>query len=70
VNTAKAIETEKYSVHVCEDNNYIKSVLLNPEMWERCTDDYADNTIIDKASCIWLVCYYYDVPMGLAADEI
>jgi hypothetical protein len=62
-----AIETEEYSVRVCKDLDYIRSVLLDPEMWERCTDDYADESIIDKASCIWLICYYYDAPMGLAS---
>jgi len=67
LNTAKAIDTAVYSAHVCEDMDYIKSVLLDPEMWERITDDYADESIIDKASCIWLVCYYYDVPMGIAS---
>ncbi len=67
MNTAKAIEAEKYSVHICKDIDYIKSIMLDPEMWERCADDYADESIIDKARCVWLICYYYDVPMGLAA---
>lgn len=64
---AKAREIEQYSVHVCKDTDYIKSVMLDPEMWDRCADDYTDKTVIDKASRIWLVCYYYDVPMGLAS---
>lgn len=67
MNTAKAIEPEKYSVHVCRDMDYIKSVMLDPEMWERCADDYTDESVIDKAQCVWLICYYYDVPMGLAS---
>lgn len=67
MNTAKAIKTEEYSVHVCKDLDYIRSVLLDPEMWERCADDYADESLADNASCTWLICYYYDVPMGLAS---
>lgn len=67
MNTVKAIETEKYSVHVCKDIDYIRSVLLDGEMWERCTDDYADETVIDKESLVWLICYYYDASMGLAS---
>lgn len=64
---AKAREIAKYSVHVCKDIDYIRSVMLDPEMWERCSNDYATEAVIDKASCIWLICYYYDMPMGLAA---
>lgn len=67
MNTLKSIETEEYSVHVCKDIDYIRSILLDPEMWERCADDYADASLVDKASCTWLICYYYGVPMGLAS---
>ena len=43
-----------YEVNVCNDSEYIKSVLYDHEMWNRCSDDQT-NYCLEKAGCLWLV---------------
>ncbi|MBL4574443.1 MAG: hypothetical protein JKY86_15420 [Gammaproteobacteria bacterium] len=57
------------NVAVCNDSNYVKSVIFDPEMWGRCTDDYAvkDESLVDGLGCLWLKCYDDDTDFGLAS---
>ena len=55
-----------YEVTVCGDVDYIKSVIFDDEMWERCSDDQTDYDI-DKAHCLWLVVTTDGRRVGLAS---
>lgn len=41
-------------ISVCDDIDYINSVIFDPEMWERCKDDQTDPNI-DLSKSLWLV---------------
>lgn len=67
INTAKQLQPE-CSVHICEDIDYIRSIMFEAEMWERSSDDYSvksDKLLTEKAG-VWLKCYHEGRPMGLA----
>lgn len=55
-----------YSVAVCDDIDYVKSVMLDPEMWERSSNDNTRGRIED-IPCIWLCAYLGDKRVGLCS---
>ena len=55
-----------YKVSICTDYDYIKSVLCEPEMWDRCCDDQTTVNVED-IPCIWLVCKKYGHRKGLCS---
>jgi len=62
-------QVPKHSVYRCKDLDYIKSVLFDDEMWDRSSDDHIVKTdsLIANLGCIWLKCYHYEKPMGIAS---
>ena len=55
-----------YDVNICDDIEYIKSVIFDPEMWARCSDDQTEYDI-DQATCLWLVVTKDGKRVGIAS---
>jgi len=56
-------------VEVCDDMDYVKEVIMEDEMWDRCADDYTvkDPSIIDRMGCIWLKCFVDEKSSGVVS---